>query len=188
MKHAYFFGYGSLVNRATHAYPHAAPAIANGWRRAWVHTPTRPHAFLTAVRAPGHRIEGLIAAVPGNDWAALDEREAEYARIPDTDNILHSIPEVAGISIYAVPPESSSGMEGVHPILLSYLDVVLQGYLREFGEPGAETFIGTTDGWEAPVLDDRDAPLYPRYQRLERAETAFVDGVLDRLGSRRITP
>ncbi len=187
MNTACFFGYGSLVNRATHAYPGAAPAVAAGWRRAWVHTQARPHAFLTAVRAPGHRIEGLIASVPGGDWAALDAREAAYARILDTENIRHSVAGVAGVSIYAVPPESSASV-APRPILLSYLDVVLQGYLREFGPEGTEAFIATTDGWDAPVLDDRAAPIYPRHQHLDRDETAFVDAALRRLGSRRIRP
>ena len=188
MTSAYFFGYGSLVNRATHAYPRAAPATAAGWRRAWVHTEARPYAYLSAVRAPGHRIEGLIAAVPGGDWAALDQREAAYDRIPDTGNISHMETSVQAISIDAVPPAASSNIATRHPILLSYLDVVLQGYLREFGREGAEAFVATTDGWDAPVLDDRAAPIYSRHQRLDRADTAFVDAALDRLGTRRIVP
>lgn len=188
MKSAYFFGYGSLVNRATHAYPQVAPAVATGWRRAWVFTSARRHAYLTALRAPGHQIEGLIAAVPDGDWAALDAREAAYDRIPDTDNIRHTEANVEGISIYAVPTKVASDIAAEHPILLSYLDVVLQGYLREFGTEGAENFIATTDGWHAPVLDDRSAPIYKRHQRLDPADTAFVDAALERLGTRRIKP
>ncbi len=95
---------------------------------------------------------------------------------------------VQAISIYAVPPTASSNIATRHPILLSYLDVVLQGYLREFGREGAEAFVATTDGWDAPVLDDRAAPIYSRHQRLDRADTAFVDAALDRLGTRRIVP
>lgn len=188
MSDPFFFGYGSLVNRATHAYAQAAPAVANGWRRAWVHTDTRPQAYLTAVRATGQRITGLIAAVPNGDWAELDMRESGYDRIAQTDNISHTQPDVAGIAIYAVPPQASSGVAARHPILLSYLDVVLQGYLREFGPEGAQDFIDTTDGWETPVLDDRAAPRYPRHQTLAPAEIVFVDAALDRLGSRRIKP
>lgn len=186
MKSVYFFGYGSLVNRATHAYPQAAPAVATGWRRVWIQTPARQHAYLSAVRAPGHRIDGLIAAVPGSDWAALDAREAAYDRISDTANIAHRQANVDAISIYAVSTARSAVDTVRNPILLSYLDVVLQGYLREFGEGGAESFIASTDGWDAPVLDDRAAPIYPRHQRLDRSETAFVDDTLDRIGARRI--
>ncbi|MEM7491215.1 MAG: gamma-glutamylcyclotransferase, partial [Pseudomonadota bacterium] len=51
-----FFGYGSLVNRRTHAYPDAAPFTIRGWRRAWRHTALRPVAFLTAVPDDGAAI------------------------------------------------------------------------------------------------------------------------------------
>jgi hypothetical protein len=49
-----------------------------------------------------------------------------------------------------------------HPVLLSYLDVVVQGYLQEFDEAGVAHFFDTTDGWDAPLLDDRTHPHYPR--------------------------
>ena len=48
----FFFGYGSLVNRATHDYSDAHPARIEGWRRAWRHVEGRKVAFLTAVPAP----------------------------------------------------------------------------------------------------------------------------------------
>ena len=66
-------------------------------------------------------------------------------------------------------------------MLLSYLDAVVQGYLREYGEAGADRFFATTDGWEAPFLNDRAAPRYPRHQQLAPDETAFVDDRLARL-------
>lgn len=71
----FFFGYGSLVNRGTHDYAQAQKARANGWRRAWRSTPLRALCYLTAVPSDGDYIEGLIAAPPGDDWAALDRRE-----------------------------------------------------------------------------------------------------------------
>jgi class 3 adenylate cyclase len=74
---AYFFGYGSLVNRATHVFAEAHPAQLRGWRRVWRHTEMRPVAFLTALPDPQSTIDGLIAAVPGADWPALDLGEVE---------------------------------------------------------------------------------------------------------------
>jgi hypothetical protein len=70
------------------------------------------------------------------------------------------------------------------PILMSYLDVVVQGYLREFGQAGAEDFFATTDGWDIPVLDDRAAPRYPRHQALTGDERALVDALLREVGGR----
>ena len=68
---AWFFGYGSLVNRATHSYPQAQRARLHNWRRVWVRTAMREVVFLSIHPAPDHEIDGLIAAVPtptGQHW------------------------------------------------------------------------------------------------------------------------
>lgn len=174
----WFFGYGSLVNRATHDFARPQPARLKGWRRAWRHTDLRPVAFLTAVPDPTCEIEGLIAQVPQGDWAALDQREWAYDRVPVTQAIAHGLREAAEIAVYAVPPERQSAPDAVYPVLLSYIDVVVQGYLREFGEAGAKAFFDTTSGWETPVLNDRAEPRYPRHQALSEEERVFVDAAL----------
>ena len=184
MRDPYFFGYGSLVNRATHAYPSPQRARLTGWRRAWRHTGLREVAFLTAIPDPASAIDGLIAPVPGGDWAALDAREWAYERLP-TPDVAHPLPHPVEIAVYAVPA-TSAAPDANHPILLSYLDVVVQGYHREFGPEGVAAFFATTSGWEAPILNDRAAPRYPRAQQLTETETALVDTHLARLAARLI--
>ena len=130
----WFFGYGSLVNRATHSYPQAQTARLNGWRRVWVQTELRDVVFLSIHPAPGHAIDGLIATVPGADWAALDQRESGYDRIDATAQVAHTAPATS-IAAYRVPPARYRSGED-HRILLSYLDVVVQGFAREFGDGG----------------------------------------------------
>lgn len=181
MKDPYFFGYGSLVNRATHAYASAHTARVSGWRRTWKGTTLRRVAYLTAEPAHGEEIEGLIAAVPGHDWAALDERERAYARHRVSHSVAHGAPQAVDIQIYSVEPRHAAPRPHDHPILLSYLDTVIQGYLREFGEAGALRFFDTTDGWDLAVLNDRAQPIYPRAQKLTPEETGFVDRQLGRL-------
>lgn len=175
MKTPYFFGYGSLVNTATHDYENPQPAQLRGWQRRWCHTALREVAFLSAVRSPDSTIEGLIAAVPNADWQALDEREFAYERIAASASVDHALSEQRQISVYAVPTEAQNQGSRRHPILLSYLDVVVQGYLQVFGEAGVAAFFATTSGWEAPILNDRDAPRYPRSQTLSQQETQLVD-------------
>lgn len=183
MQDPFFFGYGSLVNRATHAFPRAARARVTGWRRAWMHTVHRQRAFLSAVPAHGETIEGLIAAVPGHDWAALDEREHAYRRHAVGDAVEHGLGPSLDVQIYAIPPADAAPPDIRHPILLSYIDVVVQGYLREYGTSGVRRFFDTTEGWEAPILNDRAHPVYSRHQRLHPDETAFVDRELARHGA-----
>ena len=176
MNHNMFFGYGSLVNRATQDYPGVKRATVSGWRRAWRHTGTRKVAFLTAVPCPNTRIDGLLAEVPGGDWAALDTREWAYIRAPAEPG--------RGAQIYHIPADLHAAPSRTHPILLSYLDVVVQGYLNEFGEAGVARFFATTDGWEAPIINDRTAPQYPRAQQLSADETALVDAMLIGAGAK----
>lgn len=187
MRESFFFGYGSLVNRATHDYSHAHVAELRGWRRLWCHTDLRPVAFLSVVPDGRTTISGLIAEVPGADWLALDEREYAYDRIACAEAVTHGLAHSPDIAVYMVPEHSHTTPTQAHPILQSYLDVVVQGYLREFGEDGARAFFDTTDGWDAPILQDRDAPRYPRHQVLSPSERRFVDDALDRVGARQIS-
>ncbi len=180
----YFFGYGSLVNTATHAYGDPQPARLKGWRRRWIQTGLREAAFLTAIPCPNSEIDGLIAAVPGANWAALDEREWAYDRLPASDAVSHGLAHPADISVYAVPMDRRATGPEKHPILLSYLDVVVQGYLDVFGRTGVEAFFATTDGWDIEVLNDRKAPRYPRAQPLCDALQALTDQHMQSIGVR----
>lgn len=180
----HFFGYGSLVNRRTHAHGDARPVQVCGWRREWRATTLRPLAFLSVIPDPACTIAGLTAKVDAGDWSTLDRREAAYDRIALSPESL--CPGVDGhVAIYAIPPATDPKLDD-HPILLSYLDVVVQGFLDHFGPEGVGAFFDTTSGWQVPVMDDRTAPIYPRAQPLLPETGALVDAALARLNVRRI--
>jgi hypothetical protein len=188
MTHSYFFGYGSLVNAATHRYAPTERLRIQGWRRTWRQVPDHPVALLSAMPDDDSAIDGLIAPVPDNNWAALDAREQGYNRLVLTPAALPVSYQEHDIAIYAVPETPVDGDPHKRPILLSYLDVVLQGYLQQFGPLGAEQFLATTDGWDRPVQDDRAAPRYPRHQALDATQLAFVDSAIERLALSVIQP
>lgn len=184
MREPFFFGYGSLVNRATHDYADHTPATLSGWRRRWRHTRMRDVAFLTAYPVESAEIDGLIAHVPGDDWAALDIREGGYTRrrlMPE--DLRHGIERPLDVQIYEVRQDEDAPPSTRHPVLLSYLDCVVQGFLEVFGEAGVERFFDSTDGWDAPILNDRAAPIYPRAQVLSKHEAGMVDAHLDALSA-----
>jgi len=106
-------------------------------------------------------------------------RRAKSTVSSPTDQVRHALPHRPEIAVYAIAGETP---HSAGPVLLSYLDVVVQGYLREFGEAGVRGFFDTTRGWDAPLLDDRAAPLYPRHRRLSDDERALTDAHLARLG------
>lgn len=178
MNDPFFFGYGSLVNRATHAYPDGYRATLTGWRREWRFAPQYSHTFLSVVPDPESVIDGLIARVPGDDWAALDLRETGYARHPVAQGALaHTAPHPVSVQVYAVPQDASHPATGTVPILRSYLDVVAAGFFTEYGAEGVTRFFASTTGW-ADVLEDRAAPLYPRAQVVAANVTALVDAFI----------
>ncbi|MCB1338443.1 MAG: gamma-glutamylcyclotransferase [Maritimibacter sp.] len=184
MTDPYFFGYGSLVNRRTHDFPDARAARVTGWRRAWRHSPLRQRCFLTALPDPGSEILGLVAAVPGADWAALDEREHAYARHDVSGTVIHDVGREIEVAIYAIPDGAHFDPGDDHPVILSYIDAVVQGFLAEYGIEGVGHFFATTGGWHVPVLDDRAHPVYARAQVLSETERELVDEGLAMVGAR----
>ena len=187
MTDPWFFGYGSLVNRATHDHDDAHPAQLSGWRRAWRHTALRPVAFLTVVPDEEAWIDGLIAAVPGGDWQALDHRERAYDRVPAL-TVTHAVSPAPAVQVYTIPEDKHGPASRLHPVLLSYIDVVVEGFLNEFGADGVTRFFATTTGWDAPVAADRGAPLYTRHRAVPAEVRRLVDRHLDAFAVERVAP
>lgn len=177
------FGYGSLVNHRTHGYTGLRPAVLFGYRRVWRHSTLRSVAFLSIEPWEGAEIDGLLADVPEAEWRALDHRERAYARRDVAELTRHDGPE-GPVLVYEVRHGHIAPPDTAHPILLSYVDVVVEGYLDHFGAPGLERFVASTAGWEAPVLDDRAAPVYGRHTAPGRPVLEAVDSVLGALASR----
>ncbi len=118
----------------------------------------------------------MTARVPGADWAALDKREHGYERLIIPEDQLS--PSAKNVSVYKSLPKNDQLGDAAFPILQSYLDCVLQGFLHVHGPNAPAAFIATTDGWETPILQDRGAPHYPRAITLSDEEAAHIDQLL----------
>ena len=59
----------------------------------------------------------------------------------------------------------------------------MEGYLDHFGREGLDRFVASTEGWGAPVLDDRAAPVYGRHTAPGPAVREVVDAVLRGIGA-----
>jgi len=167
-----YFGYGSLVNRATlqTAYVAARPARLMGWRRHWQcrKGDLRPGgaemALLTVHRAPECSILGLLVIDRAQNLAAVDAREYCYDRIPLAPGDLE-LPDGGAdlpdeLYVYVAHPAEEPA---VPPLLLqSYLDTVMLGFHNEYGDTGVSHFMETTAGFARPIIRDRNKPFYPR--------------------------
>lgn len=173
------FGYGSLVNRATlPPFVSARPMRLSGWRRAW-RASGRSEAgggvcSLSVTPAEGAAADGLAITFEDAIWPLIRRREIRYD--PVTLD--------GGMIVFRAEPAIDRFGDDEHPIHLSYVEVVLRGFLTEFGEAGTARFMAETDGWHAPVLDDRAAPRYPRAQHLAQSERALVDRMLKTVDAR----
>jgi hypothetical protein len=113
----------------------------------------------------------MSASTAGIGWEALDIREEGYNR-----HALHN----TDMQMYIGSPDCI--LDGVkQPILLSYLDVVVQGYHTHFGKQGVADFFATTQNWDHPILHDRHDPQYPRAQQLSNEQRDLVDHHLENL-------
>lgn len=166
-----FFGYGSLVNLQTHKYLNPYPTEIKGWKREWVSSEIHDIAFLSVTPCNLTILQGMRASTESIGWDALDLREIGYKR--------HNLKEY-NMQMYVVDPEYIDRTIK-KPILLSYLDCVIQGFYRHFGKKGVTAFFQTTDNWDHPILDDRSSPQYPRATNLNEFELFLVNEHLEKL-------
>lgn len=178
-----YFGYGSLVNPDTHRtriLGHTR-AVVTGWGRRWQARPDiheHPIALLSAMRAPGNRLDGLLVFDHADNLPSVDEREAGYNRHALSSGDLETeLPIPAGCPLYIYEARKPVRPDHPHVILQSYLDAVLQGYRRQYGADAVDRFVAVTEGFDTPLLTDRNDPLYPRAVVLTDEERAHIDGV-----------
>ena len=191
MSHFAYFGYGSLINRATHQNDvvEVRAARLNGWRRCWRPRPDMPGfpaVLLSVRREEGASCEGVVVTDHVGNLAALDAREARYSRHELGHGELHlhegehpAMPVYVYQANEAIPPHR----DPPH-ILQSYLDAVMKGLLELHGEASVAAFIATTDGFDYPIHRDRTDPVYPRAIGIDAAEMALFDALLEEAGCR----
>lgn len=172
----YYFGYGSLVNRETRpADELASPARLKGWRRVWEHRiqhadlqrrstsmSIEPMPVDPAVSSRG--IDGVVVRLEKDLLPVLDQRESGYERLVLPADVFELPAELKTdrVIVYRSLPQNRNLADDAHPVLQSYVDCIMAGYQRMFGDNGLQDLISSTRGWERPVLNDRRFPRYPR--------------------------
>ncbi|SNY93046.1 hypothetical protein SAMN04515647_3319 [Cohaesibacter sp. ES.047] len=200
-----YFGYGSLVNDDTrNPESFGFSGRLKGYRRRWSiwreSAERREFGFggtaaLSVVADPDAYCDGLLVFDLKSHLPQVDVREAMYDRVKlDLSNFSTSdtIPLGLDCYIYVGQPAHTEEVDPAYPILQSYVDAVMQGFLHKFGKPGLDRFVEETEGWKTPIVKDRDRPFYPRsitltleeaelldhYQRLSGAPMVTVDEAL----------
>lgn len=202
-----YFGYGSLVNRATRpAAELARPARLYGWRRVWGHRVQASADASTGARQSccslsveplpsdtnSHKsdvpyIDGVIVTIPLDALPDLDQRESGYDRVQLSASEF-DLPDGCSeqfIHVYQSDSSHAGRSDSQHPILQSYIDCVLAGYCAVFEQHGMQHFVDSTVGWGGVIENDRDDPKYPRAVQLPQSQLDTMDELVNH---RRLLP
>lgn len=191
----FLFGYGSLVNRQSRAGSSSAetflhdaipaslvPSARLSLRREWNFRSKTRMTALGVRRVPlsdAREINGVIYPVRAADLPAIREREVGYDMVqvhPENVKFESWQRLPAGARVFVFVPQGDSAMpaDAENPILQSYVDVCVTGFL-EYGEPFARKFVRTTFGWSRHWVDDR---LLPRRPWVYQPKWKVVDTIL----------
>ncbi|MCV6548697.1 MAG: gamma-glutamylcyclotransferase [Cohaesibacter sp.] len=186
-----YFGYGSLVNdRTRNLQSFGLAGRLKGFRRQWR---MRGHfrnksdpgqsgvTALSVMRDQGAFCDGLLVFDHKDHLPMVDKRETNYARIElALSNFETDFDIPAGVKAYIYIGQSPYDLwaDRDYPILQSYSDAVMQGFLDKFGQAGLERFMQETQGWQVPVVQDRHDPIYPRPVRLDARQEQLFDALL----------
>lgn len=142
---------------------------------------------LTVVPDDNCRLLGVVVVQPLEMEMAMNRREGDYCRVPlvsanidliDTGSDLNRQDQIPNVYLYVGHKRHQRPGDQDFPVYLSYVDTVLQGYRQRHGEAGAHHFLQSTSDWHVPIVNDRDAPRYPRHTPLTGSDRRFIDALL----------
>ncbi len=160
---ATYFGFGSLVSRASIAVPVVSiePARIFGHRRVWCQPFYRNGLHFAALGLEAGSatdyVDGVCLTVDDEHAAYFDERESGYRQVEI--DVMHADGRVLAAVTFEAREHAS-----IHAYVpVSYLATVVVGFWDFYGcETGLGRFIENTFGWERPIAFDLRQPVYSR--------------------------
>jgi len=185
-------GYGSLMQTGSKrgTEPDAGknlPVRVVGFQRAWNTHGVFPTCYLGVQQSKSARmVAALYRSFPIDGVLTADAREIDYCRVavdPDAVTMLDGspVPADSQIWVYVNKPETLAVPDAGHPIVQSYVDIVITGCLelqKLVKEPDVdfvEQFVKTTKGWSKHWVNDR---LYPRRPYIHQPKAWEIDSAL----------
>jgi len=194
-KPQFIVGYGSLMQTASKrsTEPNAGenlPVLVTGFQRAWNTHGVYPTCYLGVQPSPAATmVAALYRSFPEDGKLSADAREIDYCRAAvaaDSVKMLDasSVPADSQIWIYVNKPDTLKAPDQGHPIVQSYVDIVIIGCMelqQRVADPEldfVEQCVKTTAGWSKHWVNDR---LYPRRPYTHQPQAFQIDRHLQRL-------
>ena len=211
--HHYVFGYGSLICPESRSItnPNLAnkeplPVVIQDVERVWNARTSSGYTAMGVRFHKGAECTGILIEVSGEELKDLDQREANYDRLPIQIENIDQVPfleeeeyydddhpvfeakdsddELAdeNVKVWVYMQKDPIHADPSHPIPQSYVDIIIRGCLT-ISEDFARSFIETTKGWkheEDHWVDDRDVPIYRRADpEFSSANAEVIDKLLE---------
>jgi len=139
-------------------------------------------ALLSVHQHEATELYGLIVVDSLDNLQQVDERERGYQRVQLTKSDFSAQGRELPASLYVYVANPASEPDARPPLLQSYMDAVMQGYLNEYGAMGLAHFIETTTGFNREIILDRHQPQYPRAVELDQTIADLFDDTLRTAG------
>ncbi len=169
MNNCYIFGYGSLINSNSRSITGVAgkslAVRVKGIKRSWYGTSLKNNmASVGIIADQKSSCNGVLFPIAQQELSNFDTRETGYYRESLPLSQIEFLSSGLDISedIWIYFAKQTCNPSQTHPIMQSYVDVIIEGCL-EIGINFTEEFIKTTSGWEYLWVDDRLHPRYPRH-------------------------
>lgn len=166
----YLFGYGSLIDAAsrhkTDDTGNAYPVRVSGLQRAW-HAVARRSGYTVVGVTPrrGASCNGVLIEIAPHELPSFDTRERLYHRVVLPQQAITplsvAMQTLSAHTVWTYITSCAGTPADSHPLIQSYIDVILTGCLA-IGPDFATEFIETTIGWVPTWLNDRRQPRYMR--------------------------
>lgn len=188
-------GYGSLMSsdsrqRFSNIHHPGLMVTVSGYCRAWItRSQQEKQTYVGALPQASACLNAQLMAV--NMDPALAEREKDYQFERVAANNISSTLCSASASllhdwlsqrpVYICRSLASHIPAAEFPVHRTYVDTCMAGCLEADGVEAARHFVLQTKHWNEHLIDDRDAPKYPRAAHVPSEQRAIIDSILEAL-------
>ena len=180
MNKKFLFAYGSLVNHFSRkkVIQNVSSFYGNlsAYKRIWcINVEAKKFTGLGLIYDKNHYCNGIYIPISEEDINRLDEREIKgsgnkYERILINNTLCDK--RFKENEVYTYVSKVIENPSPNCPLIQSYIDVVIQGFIQ-YNKEYAKEFCQTTFKWNENYINDRNNPIYHKTNNIEKYYSAI---------------